>query len=459
MSTFSVFSLDTVCYSVRTPMSSQPVNLTRVDVVGDKENQIGSKHLEALLAPLLKSSDKTLGQLSKEANKALENLQYSGLFQSVSVAIEDEAGAKPVDAIGEEVLNVGAKLNVEVNKLVNWTAGSVHSAEGNVLGVGYENKNLFDNGESLHALAMVDKREETGSNLLDLQFRSPMLDPSVKFVANGVYQDSHLKMFESSQKSLGFQLGLEKQKFCKCSGVYNVLSAGLAYHKRDVGNILDSASDEIKAYAGEGSKQSFFFNGSVTNMAYVPGSTVLGLNGMNLAFTNELTGMLATEEEDKFYKLDLDLQLAKSTPCNWITLTSGLQVGNIMDLSGQGNGTVHFQDKFYPHVPGSIAPVQPKGANGTLGTVGAMSYAKYHVGLMTKLGFVPVEKPIRAYAELKGALANAGPFTPSLDGWTHGLDAGVVYQTPLASARVFAKTRLESLEPQFGFEVTVDGGW
>lgn len=435
--------------------STQPVNLTRVDVVGDKKSEISSKHMEKLLTPLLNSSDKTVSQLIKETNKTLENLQYSGLFRSVGVKLQNEkSGAAIVDSIGEDVLNVGAELDVELNKLTNYSVNSVHNNLGNAIGLAFDNKNLFENGESLKAVTILNKTEGLESNLIDFQFKTPMLNPSMKLVFNGLYEDNELSVFDSRQRTLGFQLGLEKQKFCKCSGVYNTITAGLSYHKRDVSDIKDNASDEIKAYAGDDVKQSFFLDGTITNMEYVPKSTKLPLNGMTIAFSNELAGMLATEDEDKFYKLAVDIQLAKSTPCKWITLTSGLSFGNILDLSNQENGTIHFQDKFYPVIPGTVLPLQPKTS------LGGMSYASYNIGVLSKLGMKSVDSPIRAYGELRGGVSSNNAIPGCQEQWTHGVDFGVIYQSEIASARVFGKSKLNGFKtPVFGFEVSMDGDW
>lgn len=434
--------------------STQPVNLTKVDVVGDKNSELSEKHLESLLSPLLSSSDKTVGQLIKEANKTVENMKYSGLFNSVNFKFSKEDGAIFVDSIGEGVVNVGAELDIELQKLTNYSVNSIHNDYGNSIGLAFDNKNLFGNGESFKAITILNKMEGFDSNLIDFQFKSPMLNPSWKLAFNGLYNDNEWNIFDSKQKTLGFQLGLEKQKFCKCSGVSNTLTAGLSYHKRDVSDIKDQASDEIKAYAGDDIKQSFFFNGIISKMEYVPRSTKLPLNGMKLQFTNELAGLLATEDQDKFYKLAFDLQLAKSTACKWITLTSGVQVGKIVDLSKQENGTIHFQDKFYPVIPGSFVPIQPKSS------LGGMSYVGYNIGVLTKLGFKSVDLPIRAYGELRGALSNPAGFAASKEYFNHGVDVGIVYQSEVASAKVFSKTKLDgSNSPMFGFEVSIDGDW
>lgn len=431
--------------------NTQPVNLTRVDVVGDKADLLSNTLLESLLEPLLSSSDKTVDQLLKETNSTVNNLKYSGLFSSVQAKLDQSKSGEVLDVLGDKVLDVGAQLDVQLNKLGGFAIQSVHNNLGNAINIALDNKNVFDNGESLKALAVLNKMEGLNSQLVDFQYKMPMLNPSTKLVVEGLYQDSKLSIFDSKQKTVGIKLGLEKQKYCAKSGMFSTITSGVGYHKRDVSDIKDNASDEIKAYAGDDIKQSFFLNGLSTNMEYIPKSTVLPLNGLTFKLDNELAGLLANEDQDKFYKVNLGAQLAKSTPGKWLTLTSGFELGHIVNLTN--NGPIHFQDKFYPTIPGDILPLQPRGS------LGALSYAGYSLGLLSKLGFVSVDCPLRAYGELKGAVVTSqGLSALTADKLQNGVDVGVVYQSGSAAARVFSRTKLGH-SPMFGFEVSVDGDW
>ncbi|GMM30533.1 hypothetical protein DAMA08_032780 [Martiniozyma asiatica (nom. inval.)] len=429
-----------------------PVSLTKVEVTG--ADSIDDELMAKLLTPLLSSSDKCVGTLLSDATLVQRNLKYIDLFDSINVKFDkDDSGILRKDILGEFVVNVDSKIDLKCAKLSTVRFENMLNSYGNVLGLTYQNKNAFGNAEYVSAKAFLNRIEDFKTSSIGVDFKTPMLDPSLRFVIKALYREQALKLFDSKQISNGFDFGLEKKMSCSYRGANSTLYAGLSYQKRSINEIPDSASDEVKTYAGDVLKQSLFLNFKSCNMKYISKSNGnLPLNGTSFEFKNELAGLL-DEDQDKFYKVAFSLKKAKSTCCNWVTLTTGLDFGKIFHLD-DGN-TVHFQDKFYPNIPGQILPVQPSTS------IGANAFTGYSIGLLTKCFLKSTADPIRLYSNLSGVWVGAEGFDgiKSCKNWNNGVDMGLIYRNDVADAKVYVKQKIGNSTPQFGFEVKLCGDW
>ncbi len=110
--------------------SSQEVNLTSIHVTG--ADQFSDKFLQKGLAPLLRTSDSTIGDLITDAQKSASFFSGTDCFQNVDILIDKDLDYKqPTHSMlsTEVPMNLKAFVNLVPYRLKSVQFGSVHVSE------------------------------------------------------------------------------------------------------------------------------------------------------------------------------------------------------------------------------------------------------------------------------------------------------------------------------------------
>ncbi len=388
--------------------SSREVNLTSVQVTGGDD--FSDRFLQKGLAPLLRTADLTISDLIADAQTSVSFFSGTDCFKNVGVLIDkDTAYKQPINSLlqSEVPMNLKAYVNLVPRQLKTVQFGSIHdSIYGNLLLLSYTNRNTFGNANYAHLAAIVNNIEGENGQSFEGSFKFPMSNPINRFVANFSAQNGTVPMFQSKRQVTGSaQFGFERHPHLTPSGIDYSFFGGLNFVRRSVLNVIDSASDEIKTYAGDSLKQTLFLNLAFGKLECISASKgAFPLEGFKSNIKAEYTNPpftngqgLKFDTSDHFEKLEFCGEVFKSLLQDNITLSCGIGCGNIKSLKTSISDTVHFMDKFYVSMPGY-------GILGlTRSSIGGMSYFSYKFALYCKLLFSSAKSPLRAYLSLSGA--------------------------------------------------------
>lgn len=388
--------------------SSQEVNLTSIHVTG--ADQFSDKFLQKGLAPLLRTSDSTIGDLITDAQKSASFFSGTDCFQNVDILIDKDLDYKqPTHSMlsTEVPMNLKAFVNLVPYRLKSVQFGSVHdSIYGHLLSLTYTNRNTSGIANYTHLAATVNKLDAEKGQTITGTFKIPMANPINKIVANFSARNGTVSRFQSKNQVIGSaQFGFERHPLSNPSGIDCSFFGGLNFAKRSILNVADSASDEVKTYAGDSIKQSLILNLNFGRLDCIPASEgAFPLEGFRSNLRAEYTNLpfmsaqgSNNDKGDHFEKLEFNGAVFKSFLQDNITFGCGIGCGNIRNLRPSVSDTVHFMDKFYVSMPGY----------GTLGLnhsfIGGRSYLSYNFVLYTRLLFASKKSPLRTYFSLSGA--------------------------------------------------------
>ncbi|KAG7854138.1 hypothetical protein KL939_005113 [Ogataea angusta] len=421
------------------------VNLKAVTVAGGE--QFSDNFFTKLLSPLLSSADLTVGQLNSRCQSALENLALTNCFDRVAAQVE------PAAQDPHSPLCLTAKFDLVPAKLAHTTVGSVYTPEGNQLMLNYINNNTFGNAELLQVSSLAGLVPDSPVRLLNVLYKAPMVDTSLKLFADGFVSNTNDARFQSEQQWVGSgTLGVEKLKLFR--HFTTAVSAAVSLVKRTTLRVNDGASDEIKTYAGDHFKESVLLAVACDSLTYLPASkNALPLNGVHWSLKNELTGLSNTSPE-KFVKLESSLQLIRSVFRNSLTLDCQLAAGHIVNLSG--SKTIHYHDKFYLDVLGSKTLGYPSPSETRFG---GTSYISGNLRLLSRLLFVDPAYPLRVYVDLNGGQVASDP--AQLLSWRSGAALGLTYKVgSVAHCNVYYELPIAGRDRSgLGFNVALYGDY
>ncbi|KAH3667134.1 hypothetical protein OGAPHI_002783 [Ogataea philodendri] len=425
------------------------VNLKAVSVAGG--DQFSDNFFSKLLAPLLNSADLTVNQLTTRCQASLANLALTNCFDTVSVAVV------PDPSVPDTPLGLAANFNLVPAKLAHTTLGSVYTPEGNQLMLNYLNHNTFGNAELLNVSSLASLVPDAPLRLLNVLYKAPLVDPSLRLFANGFVSSSNDTKFQSDQQWVSSgTFGMEKIKLLP--NLSASASAAVSLVKRTTLRVKDGASDEIKTYAGDHLKESLLLSLAAGNLQFLPSSkNTLPVNGFQWSLKNEVTGLSNTSPE-KFVKVESSLQLVRSVLKNNLTLDVSAGLGHIINLSR--SKTIHYHDKFYLDVLGHGTLGYPGQQQGRFG---GTSYITYKVRLLSRLLFVKPTNPLRLYFDLNGGQVTSDPAQlAQASSLRSGVAIGLLYKVgSAADCNLYYQLPLSSQPnvPGVGFNVALYGDY
>ncbi|ODV84553.1 hypothetical protein CANARDRAFT_200903 [[Candida] arabinofermentans NRRL YB-2248] len=440
---------------------TKPINLTKVEVFGGDE--FSNNFFKKLLSPLLTSADMTMAQLINGCNQSVSALTYTNCFDKITLDIQDSSSENESlkSIIDSKPIDLKAVFNLSQSKQKNLVIGSIHENQGNLSNLKYVNNNTFGNAELFKFqinLTPPSTGIKTPLKNLKIQYKAPMVDTSLKLYAEGDLLSTKNSIYQSVQQSMtSGSIGLEKTKMgfnCGGNGVL-VNFAELNLSKRTTLQVIDSANDEIKTFAGDHTKLGLKLGTSLNTIQYLQKSKgKIGLNGYKLEFINEFAGLPNSNNsnlDEKFIKSEFNTKLIKSALNNGLTLDFSFGFGILKTLNSSSlnsKAAVHYQDKFYLNIPG-YSTIEPKvvssGAAGEKtisGKIGGLGFLNYDLKLMSRLLFVDPVNPLRLYVGLKGGELSTDGFkiddfkntlkSKSLNSlfknWKNGCSIGLSYQ-------------------------------
>lgn len=405
----------------------QPVNLTKVEVVAPEE--FSDEFWNRALAPILNSSDLTVGMLINRAQASADYCENTDCFNKVRFVVDTDdeyKGSIKTKLSTDHPIPVKAKFVVESHPMKSFTIGSENQPLGKILKATYINRSVYQSGRYLQLGLTSHRLVDSPFQTAEAIFRRPSdEDPSTKVWFYGSIENANVPAFQSAQQlSTTTQGGLQRQFVDGRTGIQGLVSGGYGLTKRSVLEVADSADDEIKTYAGDSYKQSFLLKALASQMEYLPSSQgKLPTNGFKASVSNEIAAFSA-KNADEFNKFEVTSQFTKTVTKYNVTFDCHLGLGTLTNLLADSQ-TVHFQDKFYPPLPGYTT--LGLGKNDPL--IGGLSYLSYKFAAYARFFHVDPTLPLRAYASVSGAkIANSLGGLASKDSFRNTASLGLLYK-------------------------------
>lgn len=344
--------------------TTKPVELKKIEIKG---GEFSDKYYESLLSPLINQSSTpiALKDLKNELVLIKEKLEYSGLFQNISIDVDLDKSSTPKlsknDLLIEGAIPINAKINLSqlpISKISTYSSTTDHDASS---GIRYLDPNFFKNASTL--LVDINVNYDPFQNLLnkkiwDLTILTPFQNsPSLKFVLNPCISLIDAKSWAShTQFSKGGLIGVQKTWLSK-NKTPILFTNGLSIAHRNIGDVLNSASDSIRNDAGDDFKIGFQSNLKIDTREFLG---AFPLNGIKFDLINEFAGFNSVDNSSTSSNVEKDLELEKFNKTilkfeknssfwnNNFTTSFDFNIGSIFQLdSNKTNDQIHISDRFF----------------------------------------------------------------------------------------------------------------
>ncbi|CAK9435335.1 uncharacterized protein LODBEIA_P57000 [Lodderomyces beijingensis] len=362
--------------SLLSASSTQPVYLIAVQVEGGQA--FSDEFYKKLLTPLLAGSDYTLARLTAETTTSYHHLLDTGVFDEVKVRVQPDyySTAPSVKSYNHEK-SIPAKVTFDVSPTpLNTSQGFLKFDAEDFLNLqlNHVDSNFNGNGEVVSVGVDYNPYKPHDHLLSQFKFASSLKDPRFKVVLDGGYntKDNHA-WSDFQENELGGKIGIQY----KAPGPWSVF-AGLSLFKRNLYDIDDSASDNLKFFGGQ------FLKSSVAGRVCYKNVSCLGkvfpTDGIEVEADAELSSVQEQanpSNSGEFAKSKVRLGLYKSF-LNITTSFTG-EVGGIYNFNSKF--PVHTLDKFYLGGHSSFVGFKQNSVEPS----GGLSFYKLQATMLTKV--------------------------------------------------------------------------
>lgn len=433
--------------------ATKPIFLTSIAVDGDnKLSPVSNALFESILDPVLSQPLQTLEHTLESLDEVREKIMYTGLFQEVTVSLDNDVSAASVDKLKksfpedyalEYPLPSIAKINLKPLEYHKYSVTSSTSDTFSSLGGRISFINSLGRAESL--VVQGDARYTPFEGKIDEQSVNTKLllplqkNPSLKAVLDLTYAklDFSNQPFldtadEHKQNQYSLSLGVQKHWISKRTEAAPSLFTGVTMVARNVYGFKEpnAVSDSIKQFNGTFVKNSFitqFLHDSRKFFGLFPAS------GSKFAIKNEYVlaqnfpnRKEAVPQDKNFDKLGISYEKHVPFFKSLIVNSMSFAYGGIFQI-GEPPAVVHTMDKFYL---GGLATLKGFERN-SIGEHGGHFYCKLALASSFKIPNTPANSPLRMQFFLNaGDVFNKGPLPQSL---ASSSGISLIYKTALAN--------------------------
>lgn len=400
-----------VQYDVLNSQTTKPVVLNKIEISG---GDFSNDFYKRLVTPALDTSNVVpLSTLQSELLRIQQKLLYTGLFKDVDVKLDlDGAQQVPTLMKGEPQLKelplpIKASVKLSELPLFKYASYSKSTDYDVACGLRYLNPNVSQNGDSL----LVDinfnydpVNKSVNRKIWDLKYLCPtwIQSNSGKFVINPTVSTLDACKWASHQQySVGAFIGLQNLCWKNCGTT--MWLHGLSGSMRQVSEISNKASDEIRTFAGSDLKMGFQSHFSHDSRKYIGR---FHSTGSVLSLDSEFSGHNSIDYSESgkdiqllpFVKSLLKFEGASSFFYDNFTLGYNVETGFIKSLS-ETNDKLHITDKFFLGGLNSLQGFQLNsvGVQNHGDYTGGLSMFKADLRLFTRLPNCAKQSPLRMY--------------------------------------------------------------
>ncbi|CCH41288.1 Outer membrane protein assembly factor yaeT [Wickerhamomyces ciferrii] len=391
--------------------TTKPVELKKIEIEG---GEFSDNYYNSLLNPILSTSQAIpLKDLNSELIKLREHLQYSGLFKDISINVDlDENSLIKIsknDFFHEKGESIPIIAKIKLNQIPQFKFSSYSTSTDYDASTGfrYLDPNFLKNASSLLIdinLNYDPLNKTLNKKIWDLTILTPFKNsPSYRAIFNPIISSIDAKSWAShTQFSRGGFLGIQKNLSLDKNNF--ILTNGVSIINRTIGDISNSASDSIRADAGDDVKI-----GIISNLKYDSIEKIgsFPINGVKFDLTNEFSGFnnsidsISQNKEDselnKFNKSVLKFENYKSFLNNNFTTLFDFQIGSIHSLDS--NKSIHINDRF--HLGGNESlkgfHLNSVGLKNGNDYIGGSSFFKTGLTFFSKIPNISNKSPLRLY--------------------------------------------------------------
>lgn len=343
--------------NVLNTQTTKPVELKKVEITG---GEFSDSYYESILYSLLNEKKVfPLKDLTEQLASLKEKLEYSGLFKDISINLDlDKSSTTKLnkhDLLIEGAIPVNAKIDLTQIPIYKFSSYSSSTDYDAASGIRYLDPNFLKNASTLLVDVNVnyDPFQKTlNRKIWDLTILTPFRNsPSLKAVLNPCISFIDAKTWAShTQFSKGGFIGVQKTWLSTKGDT--ILTNGVSVTHRNIGDVLNSASDPVRNDAGDDFKLGFQSNLRYDSRNYLG---TFALNGVKLDLTNEFAGFNSVDsnsnekelELNKFNKTLFKFEGAKSFFNNNFTAALDFNAGSILTLESNKNDRIHITDRFF----------------------------------------------------------------------------------------------------------------
>lgn len=353
-----------VAQDILTKSASQPIYLSSIEVKGGET--FSNDFFHKLLTPLMETSDYTFGKLIKNIERSYTRLNDTNVFSDIKVGLStDYSSSFPMNVKNYNIdKTIPTKLKFEVianNLNIGEYGLNLNNDTPLNVNLNYLNNNFNSNAELINMGVNYNPYKPNQHLLTNGRLITNLNNPRFKFLIDVTNLNQNNQVWQqSSEKSIGGLIGLQ---YCNNSNLDFL--TGLAISKRTLHDIKDTASDDLKLFAGDYLKSSIVnqLNYSNSHFQYLNNITKnFPINGVNIKVANEISSnqeSLDPNTSNMFIKSTISSKLFKSFWNNNVTFKLSNDVGliynpeDLPDKSSSANSDsspsekVHISDRFY----------------------------------------------------------------------------------------------------------------
>jgi outer membrane protein assembly factor BamA len=404
--------------SVIARQSTRPLLLNQVAFTGA---EFSDKYYHTLVTPLFNEEHSNVIPLSKlnhELGRIQDTLLYTGLFKNITVKLDlaEELTApitKGQSNLASSTIPVNAQFKLEQLPLFKFASSSRTSDTTSSVGFHYLDPNLLKQACSLLVDINVNYdplNNKINSKIWDLTFLKPLEKyPQTRAILNPVISSVDASSWANhEQYSVGALLGLQSTKLhtgCACGPATSIFTTGVSFINRQIRNVSNTASDSIRAGAGNDFKLSANFNYKLDSRKQ---TGKFSTDGVFVDFTNELAGYNTADvfadssnhtPLESFNKSILRIQSFKSFFNQALTGEVDFETGLIFQKS---NDSIPLIDRFTLGGLNSLRgfhlnSVGPKDGEDF---IGGSSIFRTNLSLYSKIPNISVTSPLRLHTFL-----------------------------------------------------------
>ncbi|RCK64956.1 hypothetical protein Cantr_00939 [Candida viswanathii] len=328
--------------------TKQPVYLTKVEVNGGE--QFSNNFFEKLLAPVLKNGDYTLDDLIAKIGDSHKKLKRTEVFEDVEVSLEPDNYALIPSKIksynAEKSIPTKAIFKLKPRNLnINESFFNFNNEEYLNLRLKHFNKNFNQNAESVTVGVDYNPYKPFDHLIANCRLVSSLKNPSFKFLLDFNYGQENNEIWQGTkQEILGGKIGIV---FSHLKNLYAF--TGFELLKRNLHNLEDSNSDDLKFFNGEFLKTAIVNQVNYTNYQYLNEATRnFPIGGYQLSLDSQLSSnqeQLNAANRGEFIKTDFGVNFYQSLFNNFFTTKLQANVGGIYSFNTKF--PIHPSDKFY----------------------------------------------------------------------------------------------------------------
>ncbi|KAI5964182.1 uncharacterized protein KGF55_002124 [Candida pseudojiufengensis] len=327
---------------------SQPILLTRVEVNGGES--FSYDFFNKLLNPLLLEGDYTLSQLTNKIAETHQHLLDTGVFKDIGITLTPDYYSNipaHITSFNHEK-SLPAKVVFDLSNInlnINETFLNFNNEEFLNLKLNHIDNNFNENAELVSIGVDYNPYKPYDHLLTNLKFISGLKNPSFKFLIDVGYNTRNNHAWQDfKENQLGGRIGLLYKKRRELN-----IFTGFSLHKRNLFDIDDGASDDLKFFGGEFLKSSVLNTFKYENLNYLNSLTKnFPTSGINFNWKTELSSVQEQNNQSnrgEFFKSSFGFNLYKSIFYNYITTKFNGEFGGIYSFNSKF--PIHPLDKFY----------------------------------------------------------------------------------------------------------------